>query len=77
MIESGARFSGATVHFVDDQYDHGPIILQAVVPVEDDDTAETLAARVLEQEHRIYPEALRLLAEGRLAIAGRRVKIRR
>jgi phosphoribosylglycinamide formyltransferase 1 len=76
VIESGARFSGATVHFVDDQYDHGPIILQAMVPVENDDTAETLAARVLEQEHRIYPEALRLLAEGRLTIEGRRVKIR-
>jgi phosphoribosylglycinamide formyltransferase 1 len=77
VIESGARFSGATVHFVDDEYDHGPIILQAVVPVEDDDTPDTLAARVLEQEHRIYPEALRLLAEGRLEIQGRRVKIRR
>jgi phosphoribosylglycinamide formyltransferase-1 len=76
VIESGARFSGATVHFVDDLYDHGPIILQAVVPVEDDDTPDTLAARVLEQEHRIYPEALRLLAERRLEIVGRRVKIR-
>jgi phosphoribosylglycinamide formyltransferase-1 len=77
VIESGARFSGATVHFVDDQYDHGPIILQAVVPVEDDDTVETLAARVLDQEHRLYPEALRLLAEGRLVVEGRRVKILR
>lgn len=77
VLESGARFSGATVHFVDEEYDHGPIILQAVVPVEDDDTPDTLAARVLEQEHRIYPEALRLLAEGRLEICGRRVKIRR
>jgi len=77
VIECGARFSGATVHFVDDEYDHGPIILQAVVPVADDDTPDTLAARVLEQEHRIYPEALRLLAEGRLKICGRRVKIRR
>src|SRR5206468_6851917 len=52
VIESGARYSGATVHFVDELYDHGPIILQAVVPVEDDDTPETLAARVLEQGHR-------------------------
>ena len=77
VIESGARFSGATVHFVDDEYDHGPIILQAVVPVEDEDTPDTLAARVLAQEHRIYPEALRLLAQGRLEICGRRVKIRR
>ena len=56
---------------------HGPIILQAVVPVEDEDTPDTLAARVLAQEHRIYPEALRLLAQGRLEICGRRVKIRR
>jgi phosphoribosylglycinamide formyltransferase-1 len=77
VVESGARFSGATVHFVDELYDHGPIILQAVVPVEDDDTPETLAARVLEQEHRIYPEALRLLAEGRLLVEGRRVRIRK
>ena len=75
VIESGARFSGATVHFVDELYDHGPILLQAVVPVADNDTPETLAARVLEQEHRIYPEALRLLAEGRLKIVGRRVCI--
>jgi phosphoribosylglycinamide formyltransferase 1 len=77
VIESGARFSGATVHFVDGEYDHGPIILQAVLPVEEDDTPDTLAARVLEQEHRIYPEALRLLGEGRLEIHGRRVRIRR
>jgi phosphoribosylglycinamide formyltransferase-1 len=77
VLESGARFSGATVHFVDEQYDHGPIIVQAVVPVEDDDTPETLAARVLEQEHRLYPLALRLLAEGRLEVHGRRVRIRR
>jgi phosphoribosylglycinamide formyltransferase-1 len=75
-LESGTRFSGATVHFVDELYDHGPIIVQAVVPVEDDDTTESLAARVLEQEHRLYPEALRLLAEGRLEVRGRRVKIR-
>ena len=77
VIESGARFSGATVHFADELYDHGPIIVQAVVPVEDDDTPETLAARVLEQEHRLYPQALRLLAEGRLEVQGRRVCIRR
>lgn len=76
VIESGARFSGATVHFVDEEYDHGPIILQAVVPVEDEDTPETLAARVLEQEHRLYPQALRLLAEGRLEVHGRRVRIK-
>jgi len=76
VIESGARFSGATVHFVDEEYDHGPIILQAVVPVQDDDTPDTLAARVLEQEHRLYVEAIRLFAEGRLTVCGRRVKIR-
>lgn len=75
VLASGARFSGATVHFADEEYDHGPIILQAVVPVEDDDTPETLAARVLEQEHRLYPEAIRLFAEGRLEIRGRRVHI--
>jgi phosphoribosylglycinamide formyltransferase-1 len=77
VIESGARFSGATVHFVDEEYDHGPIIVQAVVPVHDDDTPDTLAARVLEEEHRLYVEAIRLFAEGRLEVRGRRVKIRR
>jgi phosphoribosylglycinamide formyltransferase-1 len=76
VIESGARFSGATIHFADEEYDHGPIILQAVVPVLDDDTPETLAARVLDQEHRLYVEAIRLFAEGRLEVHGRRVKIR-
>jgi phosphoribosylglycinamide formyltransferase 1 len=75
VLASGARFSGATVHFADEEYDHGPIILQAVVPVEDDDTPEALAARVLEQEHRLYPEAIRLFAEGRLEVRGRRVHI--
>ena len=76
-LEYGVKFSGCTVHFVNDALDGGPIILQAVVPVEDDDTPETLAARVLEQEHRLYPEALRLLADGRLVVDGRRVKILR
>jgi phosphoribosylglycinamide formyltransferase 1 len=76
VLASGARVSGVTVHFADEEYDHGPIILQAVVPVEDDDTPETLAARVLEQEHRLYPEAIRLFAEGRLEVRGRRVHIR-
>ncbi|MDW8366619.1 MAG: phosphoribosylglycinamide formyltransferase [Abditibacteriales bacterium] len=71
VIESGAKFSGATVHFVDEEYDHGPIVLQAVVPVFDDDTPDTLAARVLEQEHKLYPQA-----KGRLHIEGRRVKIK-
>jgi phosphoribosylaminoimidazolecarboxamide formyltransferase / IMP cyclohydrolase len=74
VLESGARFSGATVHFADEEYDHGPIILQATVPVLDDDTPETLAARVLRQEHRLYPQALRLLAQRRLVVEGRRVR---
>ena len=75
VLESGAKFTGVSVQFVDEEYDLGPIILQRVVPVRDDDTPETLAARVLEEEHRAYPEAVRLFAEGRLEIAGRRVKV--
>lgn len=72
VIADGARFSGCTVHFVRHQTDTGPIIAQAVVPVRPDDTAESLAARVLEQEHRIYPLALRLVAEGRVRVDGER-----
>src|SRR5207248_10280281 len=76
-LDHGAKFTGATVHFVDDgPVDTGPIILQASVPVEPDDTEETLSARILAQEHRLYPEAVRLFAEGRLAVVGRRVTIR-
>ncbi len=75
VLESGAKVSGCTVHFVDEGYDTGPIIMQAAVPVEDDDTPATLAARVLEQEHRTYPAAAALFAEGRLRIEGRRVRI--
>jgi phosphoribosylglycinamide formyltransferase 1 len=74
-IDWGVRFSGCTVHFVAAEVDMGPIVLQAVVPVLQDDTAETLAARILVEEHRIYPEAVRLFFEGRLAIRGRRVFI--
>lgn len=74
VIDSGARVSGATVHLVDSDYDQGPIVLQGVTSVEDDDTAETLAARVLQVEHRIYPEALGLLLDGRLRVEGRRVR---
>lgn len=74
-VRYGVRFSGCTVHFVDEGVDTGPIILQAVVPVEQDDTPETLAARILVEEHRLYPEAIRLYAEGRLHIEGRRVII--
>jgi phosphoribosylglycinamide formyltransferase-1 len=75
-VEYGVRFSGCTVHFVDEGCDTGPVILQAVVPVSETDTEETLAGRILEQEHRIYPEAIKLFAEGRLKIEGRRVFIK-
>ncbi|MBO8127724.1 MAG: phosphoribosylglycinamide formyltransferase [Peptococcaceae bacterium] len=74
-VEYGVRFSGCTVHFVDEGVDTGPIILQAVVPVQQDDDEESLAARILEQEHRIYIEAIRLFQEGRLMVEGRRVII--
>ena len=75
-IEHGVKFSGATVHFVDEGVDTGPIIIQAVVPVHDDDSEETLAARILKEEHRIYPQAIQLFAEGRLENDGRRVIIK-
>lgn len=71
----GVKVSGCTVHFVDEGMDSGPIILQASVPVTEDDTEETLAARVLEQEHRIFPEAIKLYVEDRLRTDGRRVHI--
>ena len=74
-LEHGAKVAGCTVHFVDLQCDHGPIVLQASVPVLEDDTVETLSARILEQEHRIYPEAVGLFFEGRLAVEGRHVRI--
>jgi phosphoribosylglycinamide formyltransferase-1 len=74
-IEHGAKFSGCTVHYVDAGVDTGPIIIQAVVPVLDGDTEETLAARILRQEHRIFPHALRLIAAGRLRLDGRRVLV--
>lgn len=75
-VEHGARFSGCTVHVVDEGCDTGPIVIQAVVPVEPDDTPESLAARILVQEHRIYPRAIQLFAEGRIEIDGRRVRVR-
>jgi len=74
-IDWGVRFSGATVHFVIPEVDMGPIILQAVVPVLQDDTEETLSERILEEEHKIYPEAVRLYFEGRLELKGQRVFI--
>jgi formyltetrahydrofolate-dependent phosphoribosylglycinamide formyltransferase len=76
VLDYGAKLSGCTVHFVDNQYDHGPIILQRAVPVLDDDTAETLAARVFAAECEAYPEALRLFAAGRVRLAGRRALIK-
>ena len=75
-LEHGVKVTGATVHFVDEGVDTGPIVAQAAVPVRSDDTEETLAERILAAEHRIYPEAIRLFAEGRLSIKGRRVRIK-
>ncbi|MCM8810285.1 MAG: phosphoribosylglycinamide formyltransferase [Candidatus Omnitrophica bacterium] len=75
-LEYGVRFTGCTVHFVDEGIDSGPIILQAVVPILQDDTPETLHKRIQEKEHIIYPLAIRLIAEGRVSIVGRRVYIR-
>jgi phosphoribosylglycinamide formyltransferase-1 len=74
-LEHGAKFSGCTVHFVDENLDAGPIILQAVVPIKDGDTEATLSERVLREEHRIYSEAVRIVLEGRYRIEGRRVLI--
>lgn len=74
VLEHGCKVSGCTVHFVDASYDTGPIIMQRTCPVLDDDTPETLAARVFEQEKIAYPEAIRLYQEGRLAVDGRRVR---
>ncbi|HEY4711054.1 MAG TPA: phosphoribosylglycinamide formyltransferase [Candidatus Acidoferrales bacterium] len=72
-LEHGAKVSGCTVHFVDENLDAGPIVMQAVVPIEDDDTPQTLADRILVEEHRIYTEAVRIVLEGRWRIVGRRV----
>ncbi len=74
-LERGVKFAGCTVHFVDESVDGGPIILQAVVPVEQDDTVESLSERILKEEHRIYCEAVRLFSDGRLSIDGRKVRI--
>ena len=75
VIDYGAKLSGCTVHFADNQYDHGPVILQRAVPVLDDDTADTLAARVFEAECEAYPEAIQLIAQGRVRVEGRKVRI--
>ncbi|MBI4209445.1 MAG: phosphoribosylglycinamide formyltransferase [Deltaproteobacteria bacterium] len=74
-IEHGVRFSGCTVHFVDESVDGGPIIIQAVVPLEPEDTEETLAARILKKEHQILPRAVQWIAKGRVKIEGRKVTI--
>lgn len=76
-LEYGVKFSGCTVHFVDNHYDHGPIILQRTVPVLDNDTPEQLAARVFEQECAALPDAIRLFGTGRLRVVGRRVTVDR
>ena len=75
VLEYGAKVSGCTIHFVDDEYDHGPIILQRSVPVEHGDTPETLARRIFRVECEAYPEALRLIAEGQVQVKGRRVEV--
>lgn len=76
VLDYGAKISGCTVHFVDNEYDHGPIILQRVVPVCNDDTADSLAARVFEAERLAFPEALALIARGCVSVEGRRVRVR-
>src|ERR1700739_11796 len=72
-LDYGVKFAGCTVHFVDENLDAGPIVLQAVVPVEDSDTEDTLSARILKEEHRIYSESAKVVLEGKFKIAGRRV----
>src|SRR6516162_1311156 len=75
VLNAGAKVSGCTVHFADNEYDHGPIIVQRSIPVLETDTPETLAFRVFEQECAAYPEAIRLFAEGKLHVEGQRVRI--
>lgn len=75
-LEYGVKISGCTVHFVDEGMDTGPIIIQAAVPLLQDDTEETLSERILKLEHEIYPEAIRLFSEGRIDVEGRRVRIK-
>ena len=74
-LEYGVKISGCTVHLVDEGVDTGPIVLQVSVPVLDDDTVDSLSERILAEEHKIYPEAVRLFVEGRLRIEGRRVRL--
>jgi len=74
-LEHGVKVSGCTVHLVDEELDHGPILLQQTVPVLEDDTEETLSARILEQEHKLYTEAIRLVLDGKVRVDGRRAII--
>jgi phosphoribosylglycinamide formyltransferase-1 len=75
VLEYGAKVTGCTVHFVDDQYDHGPIVAQRIVEVRDDDTPDTLAARVFAEECELYPAAIRAVMEGRVSVSGRKVRV--
>ncbi|MBI5091506.1 MAG: phosphoribosylglycinamide formyltransferase [Candidatus Hydrogenedentes bacterium] len=75
VLAYGAKVSGATIHFADNEYDHGPIILQGCVPVLDDDTPDSLAERVMAKERELYPQAIQLIAQGRVRVEGRRVRI--
>jgi phosphoribosylglycinamide formyltransferase-1 len=75
-VDYGVKFSGCTVHFVDEGVDTGPVIIQSAVPVLDDDTEESLAARILKEEHKIYPRAIQLFADGKIEIKGRKVYIK-
>ena len=75
-LQYGVKFSGCTVHFIDEGVDTGPIIIQSVVPVFQEDTEETLAARILKEEHRIYPQAIQFFSEGKIKITGRKVQIK-
>ena len=74
-VDSGVKYSGCTIHFVDEGVDTGPILVQAVVKVKNDDTEETLSKRILAKEHKAYPEAVRLVAEGKIKIIGRKIKM--
>lgn len=75
-VDYGVKYSGCTVHFVDEGVDTGPIIIQSAVPVLDDDTEDTLSARILKEEHKIYPRAIQLFADGKLDVHGRKVRIK-
>ncbi len=76
VIDYGVKITGVTVHIVDEEYDHGPIVMQKAIEVKDDDTPETLAERVLKIEHEIYPEAIKLFVEGKVIVSGRKVMIK-